>query len=29
MGCEVIIFKNAVTIKVNKKLKGQEEVNYL
>ena len=29
MGREVIIFKNAVANRVNKELKGQEEVNYL
>ena len=29
MGRKVIIFKNTVAIRVNKELKGQEEVNYL
>ena len=29
MGCEVIVFKNIVAIRVNKELKRQKEVNYL
>ena len=29
MGCKVVIFKNAVAIRVNKELKRQKEAIYL
>jgi hypothetical protein len=29
MGCEIIVFKNVVAIRVNRDLEGLEEITYI